>query len=86
MAVCLMALFCLACGPRPIQADEKVPGSPSAQEILARAADVYQKADTYQDQGVAITEFKRVPLGHRTTRSFTTAFSRKGQFRFEFGH
>ena len=76
--------FLISCNAWEIKPDERITTSPSSLEILAKVADAYKGMTSYQDKGISSTEFKRSGADHTMERHFTTAFSRPGQFRFEF--
>lgn len=76
--------FLISCSAWGIKPDERISKSPSSLEILAMVADAYKGMTSYQDNGISLTEFNRSGADHTVERHFTTAFSRPGQFRFEF--
>ncbi len=69
---------------KPVKPDEQISASPSSAEILAKADGIYGNLDSYQDEGVALTKFEGTLLDQTTELHFTTAYSRAGNFRFEF--
>lgn len=57
----------------------------TAEEILARVADVYSRCTSYRDSGVVTTVFIHSVLPNNTVeKPFTTAFVRPDRFRFEY--
>jgi hypothetical protein len=73
-----------SCHAQEIRSDAPISESPSSLEVLSKAAEAYQNLKSYQDEGVAVTKFERTIADLTTECHFTTAFSRSGQFRFEF--
>ncbi len=67
-----------------LQADETIPSTPKAAEILLRAAERYRDCRSYQDEGLVLTRFERTDHPQETRKAFKTAFARPGRFRFEF--
>lgn len=67
-----------------IKPEPSISDSPSSSEIQSKAADVYQHLDSYQDEGVSERSISGRDVSDLRELHFTTAFTRSGNFRFEF--
>jgi hypothetical protein len=76
--------LCISVYAHEIKSDVQISELPSSLEVLSKVADKYRNLTSYQDEGIALTKFERTMAEHTTERHFTTAYSRSGQFRFEF--
>jgi outer membrane lipoprotein-sorting protein len=89
MRVLLFLLMLPACSlsaavALPVQADEPLPETLKAQDVLDRMAKAYAGCKSYRDSGVVRTVFIQ-GAGNRTVeKPFTTAFVRPDRFRFEY--